>query len=170
MGPWLIVGTSGLQRSGSRWSQVKLGLGIAPLQLGSRKGSVGWVESWTGSPGEGSPKFGDNLKISRFGFKTKPQGQCPGDRRPPLGTSQGLRITRSESTVVPCVSQVISRKPEINGIRKSCPRQWGRERFEHGHVWRLDRARFCHAYQAIGHQFCRGGFWGRCYNAYKTAT
>ena len=150
-------------------SQARIG-DCAPIQLGSRKGSVGWVESWRGSPREGSPKFGDNLKISRFGFTTKLQGQCPGDRRPPLGTSQGLRITRSESTAVPCVSQVISRKPEINGIRESCPRQWGRERFEHGHVWRLDRARFCHAYQAIGHQFCRGGFWGRCYNAYKTAT
>ena len=148
-------------------SQARIG-DCALIQLGSRKGSVGWVESWRGSPREGSPKFGDNLKVVRFGFTPKLQGQCPGYRRPPLGTSQGLRITRSESTVVTCVSQVISRKPEINGVRETCPGQWGRERFEHCHVWRLDRARFqCHACQAIGHQFCRGGFWGRCSNAYK---
>ena len=101
-------------------SQARVG-DCALIQLGSRKGSVGWVESWRGSPREGSPKFGDNLgdnlKVSRFGFASKLQGQCPGDRRPPLGTSQGLRITRSESNAVPCVSQVISRQPEINGIR-----------------------------------------------------
>ena len=88
-------------------SQARIG-DCAPLQLGSRKGSVGWVESWRGSPREGSPKFGDNLKVSRFGFTPKLQGQCPGDRRPPLGTSQGLRITRSENTVVPCVSHLLS--------------------------------------------------------------
>jgi hypothetical protein len=127
-------------------SQARIG-DCAPLQLGSRKGSVGWVESWTGSPGEGSPKFGDNLRVSRFGEVPKLSGLCPGSPRFPLGPSQGFRITRSESTVVPCDSQVISRKPEINGIRESCPGQWGRERIEHSHVWRHARAYFqCHAF------------------------
>ncbi len=102
-----------------RWDQwfptVRLQLGpgqarigdSAPIQLGSRKGSVVWVESWRGSPREVSPKFGDNLSISRFGFKTKLQGQCLGDPRPPLGTSQGLRITQSGGSAVPCVSHSI---------------------------------------------------------------
>ena len=92
-------------------SQARIG-DCAPLQLGSRKGSVGWVESWTGSPGEGSPKFGDNLRVSRFGEVPKLSGLCPGSPRFPLGPSQGFRITRSESTVVPCDSQVISRRDQ----------------------------------------------------------
>ena len=87
-------------------SQARIG-DCAPLQLGSRKGSVGWVESWTGSPGEGSPKFGDNLRVSRFGEVPKLSGLCPGSPRFPLGPSQGFRITRSESTVVPCDSQIL---------------------------------------------------------------
>jgi hypothetical protein len=98
--------------------QARIGAS-APLRLGSRKGSEGWVEPLKGSSKEGPPKFGGNLDTTLLGEVPKRQGKVPWEPpvpfRPFLGHCSSLELATPWFLAIRRLSAV---NLEINGVRR----------------------------------------------------
>ena len=100
--------------------QARIGAS-APLRLGSRKGSEGWVEPLKGSSKEGPPKFGGNLDTTLLGEVPKRQGK---GAMGAVGSLQALPTTslgnrELASPWILAIRRLSAVNLEINGVRRN---------------------------------------------------